>query len=191
MTVPTPRAGTVLDRRADLARRFAAGDERALAELYAEHAASLLVIATRMLADRRVAEEAVQQAFVQAWRAAPRFDPERPLAPWLRSILRRTAVDAWRRERRHDARALDEVAPAELPTVVPRAIEDLSDTWDVRRALDRLAAPEREVVRLSHLEQLTHPEIAARLGIPVGTVKSRTHSAHGKLRAALSSAVEV
>ncbi len=175
---------------ADLARRFAARDDGALTDVFDEYAGPMLAVATRLLADRRVAEEAVQQAFVQAWRAAGRFDPERPLGPWLRSIVRRTAVDAWRRERRHHARTLDEVAPGDLPSISPPAIEDTSDAWDVRRALDRLPPAEREVVRLAHLDQLTQPEIADRLGIPLGTVKSRTHSAYGKLRAALSPAAE-
>jgi RNA polymerase sigma-70 factor (ECF subfamily) len=174
----------------DVARRFAAGDERALGEVFDEYAGPMLAVASSLLADRRLAEEAVQQAFVQAWRAAARFDPHRPLGPWLRSIVRRTAIDAWRREQRHRARTIDEVAPGDLPSIAPPAIEDASDAWELRRTLDRLPPAEREVVRLAHLEQLTHPEIAARLGIPLGTVKSRTHSAYGKLRAALSPAVE-
>ena len=127
---------------------------------------------------------------MQAWRAAGSYDPDRPLGPWLRSIVRRTAVDAWRRERRHASHALDHVAAADLPTVSPPSIEDASDAWQLRQALDRLPAAEREVVQLAHLHQLSQPEIAARLGIPLGTVKSRTHSAYRKLRAALTSAVE-
>jgi RNA polymerase sigma-70 factor (ECF subfamily) len=173
-----------------VARRFAAGDEQALGEVYDEYAGSMLAVAIGLLADRRLAEEAVQQAFVQAWRAAGGFDPERPLGPWLRSIVRRTAIDAWRRERRHQAHALDDVAQDDLPSIAPPSIEDASDVWDLRLALDRLPPADREVLRLAHLEQLTQPEIAAHLGIPLGTVKSRTHSAYGKLRAALSPAVE-
>jgi len=177
-------------RARDVARRFAAGDEQALGEVYDEYAGSMLAVAIGLLADRRLAEEAVQQAFVQAWRAAGGFDPERPLGPWLRSIVRRTAIDAWRRERRHQAHALDDVAQDDLPSIAPPSIEDASDVWDLRLALDRLPPADREVLRLAHLEQLTQPEIAAHLGIPLGTVKSRTHSAYGKLRAALSPAVE-
>ena len=177
-------------RARDVARRFAAGDEQALGEVFDEYAGSMLAVAIGLLADRRLAEEAVQQAFVQAWRAAGGFDPERPLGPWLRSIVRRTAIDAWRRERRHQAHALDDVAQDDLPSIAPPSIEDASDVWDLRLALDRLPPADREVLRLAHLEQLTQPEIAARLGIPLGTVKSRTHSAYGKLRAALSPAVE-
>jgi RNA polymerase sigma-70 factor (ECF subfamily) len=178
------------ERSADLARRFAARDERALADVFDEYAGPMMAVASRLLADRRLAEEAVQQAFVQAWRAAGGYDPERPLGPWLYTVVRRTAIDAWRRERRHQGRTLDDVAPSDLPSIAPPAIEDASDAWDVRRALDQLPPGEREVVRLAHLEQLTQPEIAARMGVPLGTVKSRTHSAYRKLRAALSPAVE-
>ena len=185
------RAHTAMShRQPDLPQRFARRDERALGEAFDHYAAPMLTVASRMLADRRLAEEAVQQAFVQAWRSADRYDPARPLGPWLFAIVRRTAVDAWRRERRHDAHAIDDVAANDLPTVAPPSLEDASDAWELRQALDRLPEAEREVVRLAHLEQLTQPEIAARLDIPIGTVKSRTHSAYRKLRSALSSAVE-
>ena len=75
-------------------------------------------------------------------------------------------------------------------SIAPPSLEGASDAWEVRRALDTLPAAEREVVRLAHLDQLTQAEIAARLGIPIGTVKSRMHSAYRRLRAALSSTVE-
>src|SRR5688500_7309989 len=148
------------ERSIGLAERFAAGDERALGEAFDEYAGPMMAGATRRLADRRLAEEAVQQAFVQAWRAAGSYDPERPLGPWLRSIVRRTAVDAWRRERRHESHDIDHVAPGDLPSVSPPSIEDASDAWELRQALDRLPAAERAVVQLAHLDQLSHPEIA-------------------------------
>jgi RNA polymerase sigma-70 factor (ECF subfamily) len=191
LTMAAGRARTAMsDRDTDLPRRFAARDERALTQAFDQFGGPMLAVASRMLADRRLAEEAVQQAFVQAWRAAGRYDPARPLGPWLFAIVRRTAVDAWRRERRHEAHTIDEVASSDLPSIAPPAIEDASDAWELRRALDRLPVAERDVVRLAHLEQLSQTEIAARLEIPVGTVKSRTHSAYRKLRTALSSAVE-
>lgn len=177
-------------RSADLAIQFAARDERALTEAFDEFAGPMMAVAARLLADRRLAEEAVQQAFVQAWRAADRYDPGRPLGPWLFTIVRRAAVDAWRREQRHQGRAIDDVAPRDLPSIAPPSLEHASDAWEVRQALDTLPAAEREVVRLAHLDQLTQAEIAARLGIPLGTVKSRMHGAYRRLRAALSSTVD-
>src|SRR4029453_17357933 len=103
-------AGGVMARRrrsGSVGERFRAGDEAALAEVFDEYAGPMLAVASHMLSDRRLAEEAVQQAFVQAWRAASSFEPDRPLGPWLRAIVRRTAVDVWRRERRHQARSFD------------------------------------------------------------------------------------
>src|SRR5262245_23806863 len=88
--------GKVRRKRAgSVGERFRAGDERALAEAFDAHAGPMTAVANHMLADFRLAEEAVQQAFVQAWRARAGFDPGRPLGPWLRSIVRRTAVDVW------------------------------------------------------------------------------------------------
>lgn len=173
-----------------LEERFAAGEESALAEVFDEYAGPMLAVATGLLSDRGLAEEAVQQAFLQAWRAADRYDPRRPLGAWLRSIVKNTAVDMWRRERRHAAHSIDEVAQGDLPSVEPPSIADTSDVWELRRAIDGLSPAAREVVRLAHLEQLTQPEIAARLGVPLGTVKSRTHSAYRQLAAALASNVD-
>ena len=178
-------------RRGSVGERFRAGDEDALAEVFDEYAGPMLAVASSMLADRRLAEEAVQQAFVQAWRAASSFEPERPLGPWLRAIVRRTAVDVWRRERRHQARNFDDVPPADLPSVEPPSIADAADVWAVRRAIDALPPASREVIRLAHLEHLTQPEIAARLDIPLGTVKSRTHTAYRLLASALSDVYEM
>lgn len=183
----------MIRRRRDegtLGERFAAGDESALGEVFDEFAGSMLAVALHLLSDRRLAEEAVQQAFVQAWRAASGFDPARPLGPWLRSIVRRTAVDVWRRERRHDTRSLDDLPPANVPSVEPPSIADAADVWAVRQAIDDLPPAARDVVRLAHVEHLTQPEIAERLGIPLGTVKSRTHSAYRQLATALASTME-
>jgi RNA polymerase sigma-70 factor (ECF subfamily) len=176
-------------RERTVEERFAAADDTALAEMFDAHAGPMLAVAVSQLDDRRLAEEAVQQAFVQAWRAAPTFDPARPLGPWLRSIVRRTAIDIWRRERRHEARNLEDVSPRDLPTVEPPSIADTSDVWAVRAAVDALPPASREVVRLAHQEQLTQSEIAERLGVPLGTVKSRTHAAYRQLAAALASDV--
>jgi RNA polymerase sigma-70 factor, ECF subfamily len=177
-------------RWGSVGERFRAGDERALAEVFDEYAGPMLAVASHTLWDRRLAEEAVQQAFVQAWRAASTFEPERGLGPWLRAIVRRTAVDVWRRERRHEVRSFEEVHPADLPSVDPPSIAEASDVWAVRQAIDALPPASREVIRLAHLEHLTQPEIAARLDVPLGTVKSRTHNAYRRLATALAATVE-
>lgn len=161
---------------------FRAGDADGVRAVYRAYGRLVYAVALRTLGDRGLAEEATQQAFVKAWQAAASFDPGRELGPWLGTIARRTAIDLHRRESRRAAAPLEAVPPAHPATVVgPPAVERASDVWEVRQAVDDLPPDEREVVRLQHLEQLTHGEVAARLGIPVGTVKSRSFRAHRRL----------
>ena len=120
--------------------------------------------------------------FLKAWQSADRYDSSRPLAPWLYSIARRTAIDVARSERRHVGNELRDTDAA----ATPHMMEHVWEAWQVRRAVDQLEAREREIVRLQHFEQLTHDEIATRLSIPIGTVKSRSHRAHQRLARALN-----
>lgn len=168
---------------ADLAARFAAGDETAIREVYARYAGPILTVAMGMLGKRQLADEVVQTTLLKAWRAASSFDPSRDLAPWLYAIARRVAIDVYRRESRvPDAEEIsdDQVA------VVPLSFERTWEAWEVRAALGRLPDDEREVMRLSHFLGMTHAEIAAHLDVPVGTVKSRSHRAHRRLAALLA-----
>ncbi len=168
----------------DLARRFAAGDPEALRELLDRCAGAVLTVALGRLRRRDLAEEAVQDTFVKAWRAAATFDPGRDLRPWLYAIARRSAADIARREGRRLATtpltARHDLAPVHaLP-------HDAWEAWQVRLALDELPAPERRLLGLVHFAGCTHAEAAAHLDIPVGTVKSRLHRAHSRLAARLS-----
>jgi RNA polymerase sigma factor (sigma-70 family) len=161
---------------------FRAGEPDAVRAVYRSYGASVFAIAYRMLGDRGLAEEATQQTFVQAWKSAARFDAGRELGPWLATIARRVAIDMYRREARHATAPLEAVAPAHAAVVtLPPALDEVSDAWEVRRAVDGLPSDEREVVRLQHLEGRSHAEIADRLGVPIGTVKSRSHRAHQRL----------
>ena len=139
-----------------------------------------------MLSNRELAAECVQEAFVKAWRASKSFDPARELRPWLATITRRVAVDIYRRE----ARTRSDPHPDVDDTVVPIAFERTWEAFEVRAALDQLPGDEREVVRLAHFEGLTHSEIADKLRVPVGTVKSRSFRAHRKLAGLLAHLVE-
>ncbi|MEU7862248.1 RNA polymerase sigma factor [Nonomuraea sp. NPDC049141] len=163
-----------------LSERFQAGSERALAEVYRLHSRPMSALAYRLLGDHELAAEAVQLAFVRAWRAAHRFDPVRELRPWLYSITRKAAIDVWRRERPHLSAAplMDDDIPAEEPA--PDAVPC------VRIALDRLPFEERDVLRLAYFDDLTQREIAERLNIPVGTVGTRTSRAKRRLATLLS-----
>jgi RNA polymerase sigma-70 factor (ECF subfamily) len=139
-------------------------------------------VAFGSLGERGLAEEAVQQTFLQAWRGAGRFDPNRDPAPWLYAIARRVAVDIYRRERRHhDTDGHD----AEVAILSP-SFEGTWEAWEVRSALDELTDDERDIMRATHYLGLTHEETAERLGIPVGTVKSRSYRAHKRLAGLLA-----
>lgn len=166
--------------------RFREGDEAAVRAVYQRYGGAMFAVAMSMLSNRDLAAECVQQAFVRAWRGARSFDPERELRPWLATITRRVAIDIYRREARTRSEPHAEVDD----TVVPIAFERTWEAFEVRAALDQLPADEREVVRLSHFEGLPHPEIAERLGVPIGTVKSRSFRAHRRLAGLLSHLVE-
>jgi RNA polymerase sigma-70 factor, ECF subfamily len=139
----------------------------------------MYTVALQVVGRPELAADAVQQAFVQAWRAAPSYLPGSDIAPWLFTITRRAAIDAWRKERRHTV--VDPTDPVAEPSVAGPSLEGTWEAWQVRQALDELPAEEREVVTLTYAEGLTHTEAADRLGVPVGTVKSRTHRAYRRL----------
>jgi RNA polymerase sigma-70 factor (ECF subfamily) len=170
----------------DLRARFRQGDPDAVREIYRSHGRLVYAVAYRVLADRGLAEEATQQTFVKAWRAAQSFDERRELGPWLAAIARRVAIDLYRREAVRSADPIEEV-PAGDPALhaAPQSAEAIYDVWEVRQAVAELPVDEQEVVRLQHLDGFTHAQIAERLGVAVGTVKSRSFRAHKRLAALL------
>ena len=168
---------------ADELARFRAGESDGVQAVYRAYAGMVFAVARRQLGSSELAEEATQQTFVKAWRAAASFDPGRELGPWLATITRRTAIDIHRREARRKTVTLEstEAIVVELPDHADTAY----DVWEIRAAIDELAPAERDIVRLMHLDQLTQVEVANRLNIPLGTVKSRSHRAHRQLAARL------
>ena len=171
----------------ELRRRYADGDVKAVPALYVRYGGLLLTVALKMLrGDRRLAEEAVQVAMVKAWRAASTYDPARPLAPWLFTIVRRCAIDIGRQEQRHRVHHQD--GGRAEPDAGDR-VESAAAAWVVREALGTLTAKEHAVIRLAYYEGLTHGEIADRLSIPIGTVKSRWASGIQRLRNELTPAL--
>lgn len=161
---------------------FRRGEPDAIRALYDEYGRLVYAVAHRVLGQHHLAEDATQQTFVRAWQAADRIDVDRDPAPWLATIAKRTAIDIYRHEARRAAGALDDVTPND-PAIVslPPDLGRLDAAWRVRQAIDELPSDEATIVRLQHLEGMTHVEIAERLGIALGTVKSRSHRAHGKL----------
>jgi RNA polymerase sigma factor (sigma-70 family) len=174
------RPSLILDLR--LRARFRDGDPDAVRAAYLAYERLVYAVAHRILGERGLSEEATQQTFLKAWRSARSVDTRRELGPWLATIARRVSIDIYRRETHRRAKALDAV-PADDPALVSPAvaIEETCDRWEVRRAVSLLPGAERDVVRAQHFEGLTHEQIAARLGIPVGTVKSRSFRAHRRL----------
>jgi RNA polymerase sigma-70 factor (ECF subfamily) len=163
--------------------RFRAGEPDAIRALYREYGGAVHTVAISIVRDRELAADVVQQTFVKAWRAAGSFERGREIAPWLYSIARHTAIDTLRSE----ARPTRGGHKPEVDVAVES--ESMEQTWErfeVRRAIDALPQEEREVVRRSHLMGHTHEEIAQQLGVPVGTVKSRSGRAHKRLAASLA-----
>ncbi len=157
---------------------FRSGDPEALGVVYDRYSRAVWSVAMRVLGDRGLAEDATQETFLRAWRAAGTVDISRDLGPWLSTIARRTAVDVWRRESRptQGGHSDEQDVVVDLP-----GIEGVWEAWQISCAVAELPADEREVVRLAHYGQLTHSEISTATGVPVGTVKSRSHRAHRKL----------
>ncbi len=161
---------------------FRRREPSAVRALYREYGRLVYAVALRVLERPDLAEDAVQQTFVRAWQAAERMDVDRDPAPWLATIAKRTAIDIYRHEARRPASGIDAVAQDDPALVtLPPDLDTADAVWRVRRAIDQLPAEEATIVRLQHLDGLTQTEISAQLRIPIGTVKSRSHRAHGKL----------
>lgn len=171
----------------DLVERFRAGDPDAVREVYRAYAGPVTTVARSIVRDRELAADVVQQTFTKAWRAAQTFEGNRELAPWLYSIARRTAIDVLRSESKPTRGGHE---PETDVGVQPETFERTWERYEIRLAIDELPEGEREVIRRSHLIGETHEQIAADLGIPIGTVKSRSARAHRRLAAALSHLVE-
>jgi RNA polymerase sigma-70 factor (ECF subfamily) len=165
---------------AELLAQVADGDRAAFEELHRRYARSVLGIALRRIGDRGRAEDATQDTFASIWRSASRFDPGRGEATsWLYTVARNAIVDGLRRRREPP---VDE-AP-ELPAPGPGP-EDAAEqgwvAWRVHRALQSLPEQERSLVELAYWSELSQSEIANYLGLPLGTVKTRTRSALRRL----------
>lgn len=191
---PGPIPRLVLERGRSLRARLAARDERALMELI-EHATPwLLGVAQGMLSDADEAEEVVFEAFRIAWeRIATLPEDERGIMPWLLTIARNRAIDRLRARRRRTLRLERALVAGALGEDRAEAVtpnEAAQPGWHVHEsvhaALGTLPPDQRTAVDLAFFEGLTHSEIADRLGIPMGTVKTRLRLAYGKLRDALA-----
>jgi RNA polymerase sigma-70 factor, ECF subfamily len=160
------------------------GDDRALAELYDRFGRIAYGLAFRVLRDKALAEDAVQEAFLAVWRTADAYRRERAKpATWILTLVHRRAVDLVRREDRRRGEPLEESAEAEAtgPTVPEEA--DLRERRAaVQTALRRLPDDQRQALELAYYGGYTQSELAERLGVPLGTVKSRMFTGLKQLR---------
>ena len=167
----------------ELIVRIAGGDRPAFEELYRRYARPVLGLALRRLGDRGRAEDAAQDAFVAIWRSARTYNPRRGKgAPWLYAVARNAITDGLRRTPEPTAELQD--GPAADAGPAERA-ETAWTAWQVHRALEVLPEHERPVIELAYWRGLSQSEVAKTLGIPLGTVKTRTRSALSRLADAL------
>lgn len=170
-----------------LLERLRDRDERALADLYDEMGGRAYGLAYQVLRDGAAAEDAVQAAFTMIWEQGGRLDPGRgSVQGLLLTIVHRRAIDAARARQRYDLRNGQLVVdPADEATTTLDALVADDRASEVRSALSALPEVQRTIVLLAYFDGLTHQEIAARLTIPLGTVKSRLRLAMQRLRTEL------
>jgi RNA polymerase sigma-70 factor (ECF subfamily) len=182
------------DRRdREILDRVAGGGEEAFAELYRRYAPASSGLAHRVLRDPSLAEEVVQEVFLAVWKSASSFDSARgSVRSWLLSQVHHRAVDAVRREdaqRRRTARQAVAGAEDHLENVVEEEWM-ASRRREVRATLESLSSEQRQVLELAYFGGLTQTQIASRIGVPLGTVKSRTLAGMNALRRALARSEE-
>ncbi|MBA2253764.1 MAG: sigma-70 family RNA polymerase sigma factor [Chloroflexi bacterium] len=194
---------------AELMSELVDGSDPALAELYDRHGDSVFRIAFRRSGDRQLAEEVMQETFLALWNRAEMFDPSVGSLPgWLGTIARNRTIDRLRAlGRRPPALALSSIVGVDPDE--DRAVERtlrratkigggqpspdpdtlLEAAWlrdEVRHALEGMPQSERRVIEMAYYDELSQSEIAAQLGWPLGTVKTRTRRALGRLRSGLA-----
>ena len=163
----------------ELISRVGSGDRNAFEVLYRRYARPVFGLALRRLGDRGRAEDAVQETFASVWRAAGSYKPERgPGAPWLYAVARNAIVDNGRAKREPPVDGIEERTSDETP-------EDRAEAgwiaWRVHRSLAELPENERVVIELAYWRGRSQSEIADLLGIPLGTVKTRTRTGLARL----------
>ena len=179
----TDVADRLAAEEADLVAQIAAGDVGPpVAELYRRYGKRLYRFGVNNLGNEGLAEEMVQETFVRLWRTASRFDADKArVGTYLYVIARSVAADIRKRPSSRPLQAVDE---ADVPPQ-PDSVDKILDSMIVREAFDTLGPAHGEVIRLAQDEGLTQSQIADRLGLPLGTVKTRTFHGMRALRTAL------
>ena len=164
------------------------GDVHAFEAIYDRYCSQALTLAMRVTGRRSTAEEATQDAFLALWRTPGRYDPSRgTLKTWLLTVVRNRSVDLLRSGARHAGNVeFDPILAERLHAAEPTDPDaDHDERRRARELLDTLPIEQLQVIELAFFHGLTHPQIAARVGIPLGTVKGRQRLALAKLRRAI------
>jgi RNA polymerase sigma-70 factor (ECF subfamily) len=176
----------VVTERSDeeLLRSIAVQDTAALEALYSRYGGLTFSLALRITGSRETAEEVVQESFLSAWNRGTTYRPDRGSArAWLLSIVHHRAIDVVRaRNARGVPVVLDEEAPFPAPDDIWRDVEQTLDREAIGKALVALPNEQRESILLAYFAGFSYPEISERLGVPLGTVKSRMRLGLEKLR---------
>jgi RNA polymerase sigma factor (sigma-70 family) len=187
---PAPlRSGAAQPDDEELARRFSAGDEQGLALAYGRWAGQVHGMAVRAFGPGPDAEDVTQQVFVAAWTGRAGYRPEGgPLPAWLVGITRHKIADTWARrdrQRRETEAAMSEAQALAGGPVTAGVDSAVADRVLLLDELDLLGQPQRGIIELAFFEDLTHVQIAARTGLPLGTVKSHIRRTLERLRTRL------
>lgn len=174
-----PGRATPADEAALLARLGAGDREQPLLELHGLYARRIYAIGLRLLDDGSAAEELVQEVFVRMWQRAATYDPAKgPAGAWIMMIARSAAIDMHRRAQSRPRAAEHRGGSDPLDGLtVEDGIDAMLSGIEVRAAIEALPGAHRQVIEMAYDEQLTQTEIAERLSIPLGTVKTRTYHA--------------
>ena len=165
--------------------------EAALSTLYDRYNRTVYGVGLKILGERSLAEELVQDVFLKVWRSSHTFDPSRAsFSTWLYRVTRSAAIDL-HRKRAHKVHPIPDgeshvLAARDLSATPQEVVDESWLSWRVSRALEVLDGPHREVIELAYFGGLSQREISERTGVPLGTVKSRTASAFKRLRGELT-----
>ena len=176
-----------------LLQRYMAADEGAFREIVGQYKDSVYAFLRRFLGDRDLADDVFQETFLQLYLSRDKFDPSKPLRPWLFSIVADKAKDALRRGQRAHAANAENIFDTD-----ENSVDGVLNTLDyddhtpyedliraetaavVKQTVDRMPSMSREILLLAYFQKFSHAQMAEILRIPVGTVKSRLHDAVGR-----------
>jgi RNA polymerase sigma-70 factor (ECF subfamily) len=182
---------TRVTEETELVRRLRSRDPHALGELYDQYGRSAYYVIHRVVGDQSVAEDLVQETFLRVWNGMSAFDTERgTLSRWVMTVARNQAIDylrSWQGRVARGAVPVDTWARVTGAGGENQAVERIDRKRTVRKALQKLSERQRDMLKLAYVEGLTQTEMALRLALPLGTVKTWVRGALQALRAEMAS----